>query len=78
MHHVHKYDLTVLYNMIVLLKYKLSRKHKLKIQQKAVVLRLNILCSIQCIKGRKKSYILLYVSENDDGFMKCMELSLED
>lgn len=40
--------------------------------------RLNILCSIQCVKVCTNSYMLLYVSETDDGFMKCMELSLED
>lgn len=41
-------------------------------------LTLSLLHIIQCTKGWKNSYILLYVSESDDGFMKCMELSLED
>lgn len=41
-------------------------------------LTLNFLRIIQCTKGGENSYILLYVSESDDGFMKCMELSLED
>lgn len=51
---------------------------KNKSWQSVFVLRLNILCSIKSMKGRKNSYMLPYVSETDDGFMKCMELSLED